>query len=781
MKIRYLFLCVLALLASFASAIQVAAGPYKLDVSTDPAVIPVGRANLIIKVTDSAGKPVGDAKVRAIAKMPGMTMGEREEAGTPSSEAGTYVVPATFSMAGAYEATITVEGPAGQGTAKVPLQTGANSEASSQPWLLYIVGVAILGYVLYRVRRTGQKVDAKQMLRPGVVGSVLLLAASILVARWAVQTQRRDGAMTPIESQAMEMNTPAPEGTIAVELAAAKMRPVGETVTYTGQAVGFVEQQVVPRVTGTIVEMPVYVGSKVKKGDLLVRLDTSEIAPEVAMRRAAADRAAQGVGVATLEFQAAQQAVTQARAEARMADGAAAEARAMLEAKLQERATAASELASAEAEAAASQAGIDRAKADRDYMVAELERSKALLDKNAISRDEFQRAQADASKAEAMLREAQQGVRKAQAAVQAARAGQRRAEAEIDAARRSVQQANANIAARNAMVQTALADAAAAKAKIDQERAMSRETDAALTGATTRQGYAEIRSTVDGVVTERVVSPGVLASPGVTVLKVAQTTPIRLQANVPEQDLARIRVGSPVLVQARNQKVWTEAKVTSVAPSVGSESRLGMVEAVIPNEEGKFVPGQFISMRMAVGAENMALAVPSSAVVYPPAVNAESAKAVVWLAEPGMNGEYTVIRTEVEVGESGDGFTAIRSGIKEGQMVVNAPGPDLRTGFRVTDAAAAIAEAKDEPMTILVTERGFEPSTVAVPKDKPIELIFQRIAKDSCGTEVVFPDLKITKPLPLNEKVLVQLPAQPARELRFACGMDMLKGKVVVK
>ena len=151
----------------------------------------------------------------------------------------------------------------------------------------------------------------------------------------------------------------------------------------------------------------------------------------------------------------------------------------------------------------------------------------------------------------------------------------------------------------------ALADAAAAKAKIDQERAMSRETDAALTGATTRQGYAEIRSTVDGVVTERVVSPGVLASPGVTVLKVAQTTPIRLQANVPEQDLARIRVGSPVLVQARNQKEWTEAKVTSVAPSVGSESRLGMVEAVIPNEEGKFVPGQFISMRMAVGAENM--------------------------------------------------------------------------------------------------------------------------------------------------------------------------------
>ncbi|MBI3911027.1 MAG: FixH family protein, partial [Armatimonadetes bacterium] len=55
------------------------AGPYRVEITTDPAVIPVGRAKLILKVTDSAGKPVEGAQVSALAKMPGMDMGEREE------------------------------------------------------------------------------------------------------------------------------------------------------------------------------------------------------------------------------------------------------------------------------------------------------------------------------------------------------------------------------------------------------------------------------------------------------------------------------------------------------------------------------------------------------------------------------------------------------------------------------------------------------------------------------------------------------------------------------
>ena len=90
----------------------------------------------------------------------------------------------------------------------------------------------------------------------------------------------------------MEMNTPAPAGTTAVELATVRRGPIGETASYSGQAVGFVEQDVNARVTGAIVWMPYYVGDKVKKGQVLARLDTSQLDPELAERAAMTNMAA---------------------------------------------------------------------------------------------------------------------------------------------------------------------------------------------------------------------------------------------------------------------------------------------------------------------------------------------------------------------------------------------------------------------------------------------------------------------------------------------------------
>src|SRR6185312_13028050 len=107
-----------------------------VDLTTNPAVVPVGKAKLIIKVTDQSGKPVTGAIVKAIAKMPGMVMGEREETAVPGMELGTYTAPAQFAMGGAYEATISISGPQGTGQAVLQLQTGQSTAAAGGgvPW-----------------------------------------------------------------------------------------------------------------------------------------------------------------------------------------------------------------------------------------------------------------------------------------------------------------------------------------------------------------------------------------------------------------------------------------------------------------------------------------------------------------------------------------------------------------------------------------------------------------------------------------------------------------------
>ena len=74
----------------------------------------------------------------------------------------------------------------------------------------------------------------------------------------------------------------------------------------------------------------------------------------------------------------------------------------------------------------------------------------------------------------------------------------------------------------------------------------------------------------------------------------------------------------------------------------------------------------------------------------------------------------------------------------------------------------------------------FEPAMIAVRKDLPVRLRFKRDDQPSCGDEVVFPSLGLRKKLPPNQLTVMDLPPQSAT-LQFACGMDMMKGKLVVQ
>jgi plastocyanin domain-containing protein len=93
--------------------------------------------------------------------------------------------------------------------------------------------------------------------------------------------------------------------------------------------------------------------------------------------------------------------------------------------------------------------------------------------------------------------------------------------------------------------------------------------------------------------------------------------------------------------------------------------------------------------------------------------------------------------------------------------------------------AAATGEAR-----IVADEHGYTPSSVAVPKGpagSKVKLTFVRTTDKTCATEVVFPDLKVEQPLPLNQPVSVEVPSDTPRTLTFQCGMGMFKGALLVK
>lgn len=100
----------------------------------------------------------------------------------------------------------------------------------------------------------------------------------------------------------------------------------------------------------------------------------------------------------------------------------------------------------------------------------------------------------------------------------------------------------------------------------------------------------------------------------------------------------------------------------------------------------------------------------------------------------------------------------------------------------VTGEAPAPAPAAGEARVVQVTVdgQGFHPDRIAAKAGEPVTLAITRTTDETCGTEIVMPAMSIERKLPLNEKVEITVTPQEKGEIAFACGMDMLKGTIVV-
>jgi plastocyanin domain-containing protein len=80
----------------------------------------------------------------------------------------------------------------------------------------------------------------------------------------------------------------------------------------------------------------------------------------------------------------------------------------------------------------------------------------------------------------------------------------------------------------------------------------------------------------------------------------------------------------------------------------------------------------------------------------------------------------------------------------------------------------------------ITVEGGYTPATITVPVDKKSTITFTRRDSNSCLEEIVIPDFKVKKFLPLNAPISIVL--SPAKKGIFTmhCGMNMFHGKIIV-
>lgn len=95
-------------------------------------------------------------------------------------------------------------------------------------------------------------------------------------------------------------------------------------------------------------------------------------------------------------------------------------------------------------------------------------------------------------------------------------------------------------------------------------------------------------------------------------------------------------------------------------------------------------------------------------------------------------------------------------------------------------AEAAATKSGTQTAAITVGEDGFAPNHVELKRGGKATLRFTRTTDKTCATAVAIPELSLNKPLPLNQTIDIDIPADQARTLTFQCGMGMYKSKIVV-
>lgn len=105
--------------------------------------------------------------------------------------------------------------------------------------------------------------------------------------------------------------------------------------------------------------------------------------------------------------------------------------------------------------------------------------------------------------------------------------------------------------------------------------------------------------------------------------------------------------------------------------------------------------------------------------------------------------------------------------------------------YAVLSASAIFAtplrhRPKVQRVTINLTNQGYRPESFRLKKGIPASVTFIRRTKDSCGEVVVLPAYGIRRTLPFNEPLTVTFTPRKTGTFEFTCGMDMLRGQIIV-
>ena len=97
------------------------------------------------------------------------------------------------------------------------------------------------------------------------------------------------------------------------------------------------------------------------------------------------------------------------------------------------------------------------------------------------------------------------------------------------------------------------------------------------------------------------------------------------------------------------------------------------------------------------------------------------------------------------------------------------------------ESVTAAAGAGGVQVVDVTVKGGYQPASIVAAVGRPLRLNFTRRESTPCGEEVVLPEFGRRAHLPEDETVAVEIVPREPGVYEFTCGMNMYKGKLIVR
>lgn len=191
-----------------------------------------------------------------------------------------------------------------------------------------------------------------------------------------------------------------------------------------------------------------------------------------------------------------------------------------------------------------------------------------------------------------------------------------------------------------------------------------------------------IRAPFSGLLGIRQVNLGQFLNAGAPIVPLQSLRPVYVNFAVPQREMGRLRPGTAVQLKPEGgSEILAAGRISAVDSVVDPATRNVQIQATFDNADGRLRPGMFVEAQVVMGASQVVVALPASAVSYAPFGDS------VFIVEDvkGPDGKtYRGVRQQfVKLGGARGDQVAVVSGLKPGEEVVTSGVFKLRNGAAV--------------------------------------------------------------------------------------------------